>query len=48
MNLACVLIKPPLMLIMIVVVPTISMTYAQRCEKAIDLEIDVYEIDELP
>jgi hypothetical protein len=48
MNLACVLIKPPLMLTMIMVVPIISMTSAWRYEKATNLEGDVDEIYELP
>jgi hypothetical protein len=36
------------MLMVIMVVPTISMTYAWEYEKATNLEGDVDEIDELP
>jgi len=36
------------MFMVIVVVPIVSMTFAWRYEKAIDLEGDVDEIDELP
>ncbi len=39
--------KPPLMLMVIVMVPTVSMTFAWRYEKAIDLKGDVHEIDKL-
>jgi hypothetical protein len=45
MNLACVLIKPLLMLTMIMVIPIVSMT---KYEKATYLERDVDEIDKLP
>ncbi len=48
MNSTCVLIKPPLILIVVVVVPTILVTFAWRYEKATNLKGDVDEIDELP
>ncbi len=48
MNSTCVLIKPPLMLTMIVVVPIESMTFAWWYEKVTDLKGDVDEINELP
>jgi hypothetical protein len=47
MNLACVLIKPLLMLMVIVVVLTKSMTSAWRYEKTTNLKRDVDEIDKL-
>jgi hypothetical protein len=48
MNLTCVLIKPPLLLTVIVVVPIISMTSTWKYEITTNLEGDVDEIDELP
>ncbi len=48
MNLTCALIKPPLILTVIVVIPTISMTSARTYEKATNLEGDVDEINKLP
>jgi hypothetical protein len=48
MNSTCVLIKPPLMLMLIMAVPIVSMTSPWRYEKAVDLEGDVDEIYELP
>jgi hypothetical protein len=48
MNLACDLITPPLMLIVIVVVPIISMIFAWGYEKATYSKGDLDEIDELP
>jgi hypothetical protein len=40
--------KAPLMSMVIVVVPAISMTFASRYENTIDLRRDVHEIDKLP
>ncbi len=47
-NVACVFIKPPLMLMMIMVVPIVSITTTWRYEKTTNLERDVDEINELP